>query len=64
MIDNCDSNSQERLRPNQFVKQGNGRRSTKGAQMNLNEYPSRAQLKNVLVDLSTPASFSHIDKVP
>jgi hypothetical protein len=50
------------LRPSTLVKKGMGNRSTKGAQTNLNEYPSAAQLKKVTADRSTPASLSHKER--
>jgi len=37
-------------------------RSTRGAQTNLKEYPSAAQLKNVTAALSTPASRNQRDR--
>jgi hypothetical protein len=50
------------LLPKIFVRKGMGILSTNGAQTNLNEYPSAAQLKKVTADLSTPASLSQRDR--
>ena len=41
----CDKRSQPLRRPKVFVSIGRGSLSTIGAHMNLNEYPSAAQLK-------------------
>ncbi len=58
---NCAASSHARRRPSRADSPGSGSRSTSGAQMNLNEYASAAQLKNVTARRSTPASPSHSD---
>ena len=58
-----DTRSQPRRRPILTERIGKGRRSIMGAQTNLKEYPRAAQLKNVTVDRSTPASRSQTDSV-
>ena len=58
----CASSIQARRRPSRADSSGRGSRSTSGAQTNLKEYPSAAQLKKVTALRSTPASPSHSDK--
>ena len=52
----------DHIRPNRLVKPGKGKRSTKGAHKNLNEYARAAQLKYVTVERATPASLSQTDR--
>ena len=61
---NWAASSQARRRPSAAVSQGIGSRSTSGAHTNLKEKPIAAQLKNVIVARSTPASRNHTDSVP
>lgn len=63
MIISWESSSQLRLLPRRRVRNGNGSRSTRGAQTNLKEYPSAAQLKKVTADRLTPASRSQTESV-
>lgn len=62
ITDNWDSNNHARRRPSRLVKPGKGKRSTKGAHKNLNEYARAAQLKYVTVERATPASLSQTDR--
>ena len=63
IIRSCEERSQERRRPSLRVSKGSGILSTRGAQINLKEYPSAAQLKKVTVLRSTPASVSQTERV-
>jgi hypothetical protein len=54
--------NQPRRCPKARVNHGSSKRSTKGAQTNLKEYPKAAQLKKVTALRSTPASSIHNDR--
>jgi len=58
-----EARSQDRRLPKCGVRKGRGIRSTRGAQINLKEYPRAAQLKKVTVLRLTPASLSQIERV-
>ena len=62
MIPVWETSIHDLLRPKDRVRKGMGIWSTRGAQMNLNEYPRAAQLKKVTEALSTPASLSHRER--
>ena len=55
----CEISIHERRLPKYLLRNGTGKKSTIGAQTNLNEYPNAAQLKNVTAVRSTPASRNH-----